>query len=278
MQDAFAHCAKLVRTVDRDRFLASLFAPAEYRDALYALYAFNIEVSRVRDVAREPLPGEIRLQWWTDVLNGDRGEEAHANPIASALLAAVARHRLVASTLTALIDACRFDLYDEPIATIDDFEAYAKRRSSVLFALAAQILGGVGAEVVAGPAGVAYFIAGLSRAFPVHAARRQLYVPIEILGRHEVRQQDIFAGKSSAGLKAALADLRGLARRRLFAVHQRITALSPEALPAFLPLALVRPTLDRLERSDPFAPAEIPPWRRQWLIWRAARHPERIAG
>jgi len=49
-------------------------------------------------------------------------------------------------------------------------------------------------------------------------------------------------------------------------------------LPAFLPVALVRPALDRLARCDPFASAELSPWRRQWLIWRAARNPARIAG
>ena len=57
MHDAFAYCAELVRTADRDRFIATLFAPAEFRPALHALYAFNIEVARARDAAREPLPG-----------------------------------------------------------------------------------------------------------------------------------------------------------------------------------------------------------------------------
>jgi phytoene synthase len=277
MQEAFAHCAELVRAADRDRFLASLFAPAQDRDALHALYAFNIEVSRVRDMAREPLPGEIRLQWWSDVLNGEREEEARANPVASALIAAVTSHQLVANTLMTFVEASRFDLYDEPMATISDLEAYAKSKSSVLFALAAQILAGVGAEVAAGPAGIAYAIAGLLRAFPLHAARRQLYVPIELLDRHEVSREDIFAGKSSAGLEAALSDLRGLARRHLLAAHQRLAGLPRSAMPAFLPVALVQPSLDRLERSDPFAPAETSPWRRQWLIWRAARNPARIA-
>ena len=45
-------------------------------------------MTRVREAAREPLPGEIRLQWWTDVLSGERREEASANPVAAALLAA----------------------------------------------------------------------------------------------------------------------------------------------------------------------------------------------
>src|SRR5471032_2107824 len=68
MQDAFTHCEQLVRTGDKDRFLATLFAPEKYRRALFALYAFNLEVARVREIAREPMPGEVRLQWWADVL------------------------------------------------------------------------------------------------------------------------------------------------------------------------------------------------------------------
>ena len=50
------------------------------------------------------------------------------------------------------------------------------------------------------------------------------------------------------------------------------------ALPAFLPVALMRRSLDSLDRRNAFAPAELSPWRRQWLIWRAARNPAQIAG
>jgi phytoene synthase len=280
MQDAFAYCAELVRTADRDRFLSSLFAPAEYRGALHALYAFNVEVARVREVAREPLPGEIRLQWWSEVVNGERAGEAAANPVASALLTVIERHRRAAPALTALLDARCFDLYDDPMARLADLEAYARKTSSALLALAAQILGGEGevTELVANPAGIAYAIAGLIRAFPLHAARRQLYVPLEVLERHGVEPQDIFAGKSSKNLRAALAELQDVARRHLLAAHQQIATLPDAALSAFLPVALVRPSLDRLARRDPFAPAELSPWRRQWLIWRAARNPSRIAG
>jgi phytoene synthase len=281
MQDAFAYCAELVRAADRDRFLSSLFAPAEHRAALHALYAFNVEVARVREVAREPLPGEIRLQWWSEVVNGERAEEAAANPVASALLSVIERHRLAVSALTALIDARCFDLYDDPMARLADLEAYVRKTSSTLLALAAQILAGGDAEVmetIAAPAGIAYAIAGLLRAFPLHAARRQLYVPLELLDRQGVEPQDIFAGRSSKNLRAVFADLQDVARRHLLAAHQQITTLPDAALPAFLPVALVRPALDRLAGCDPFAPAELSPWRRQWLIWRAARNPARIAG
>jgi 15-cis-phytoene synthase len=281
MQDAFAYCAELVRNADRDRFLSALFAPAQHRAALHALYAFNVEAARVREVAREPLPGEIRLQWWSEVVNGERAEEAAANPIASALLTVIERHRLPVPALTALLDARRFDLYDDPMARLADLEAYARQTSSALLALAAQILAGGEGDVterVATPAGVAYAIAGLIRAFPLHAARRQLYVPLELLERHGVEPQDIFAGRSSKNLHAVFADLQDVARQDLRAAHHQIATLPDAALPAFLPVALVRPSLDRLARRDPFAPAELSPWRRQWLIWRAARNPARIAG
>jgi phytoene synthase len=284
MQDAFAYCADLVRTADRDLFLSSLFAPAEHRGALHALYAFNAEIARVRDVAREPLPGEIRLQWWSEVIDGQRSEEANANPVACVLLATLKRYRLPTAALQAMIDARRFDLYDEPMARLADLEAYARKTSSALFALAAQILGGEGlggegegTPVVADAAGIALTIAGVLRAFPLHASRRQLYVPLELLERHGVEPQDIFAGRSSSNLRAAFAELQDIARSYLRAAHDQISSLPRAAQPAFLPVALVRPLLDRLARRDPFVSVELSPWRRQWLIWRAARNPARIA-
>jgi 15-cis-phytoene synthase len=278
MQDAFAYCAELVRSADHDRYLATLFAPAQHRGALHALYAFNAEIARVREAARQPLAGEIRLQWWTDVLRGERAEEASANPVASALLSSVARHGVAVDTLIDLIEARRFDLYDEPMASLADLDAYAERTSSAVFVLAAEILAGSGHNAVTAPAGRAYAVATLLRGFPLHAARRQLYVPMEMLSRHRVRTEDIFAGRDSGGLDTVLAELRMLAHGQLNAVHERIAELPAQALPALLPIATVRPALARLKRSMAFSPAEIAPWRRQWLIWRAARNPARIAG
>jgi phytoene synthase len=277
MRDALAYCADLVRSADRDRFLAALFAPGEHRDALFALYAFNIEVTRVREAAREALPGEIRLQWWNEVLGGERREEASANPVAAALLKTIEGHRLPTGKLIDLIEARRFDLYDEPMAGIADLETYARKTSSAVIDVAAQILG-VDAQPAADPAGIAYGIAGLMRAFPLHAARHQLYVPVDLLEGHGVDPSQIFAGQSSAGLNAAFAELRKLGRHHLAAAHERMRALPRAAHPAFLPVTLARPWLDRMDRSDAFAPADISPWRRQWLIWRAARKPERITG
>ena len=169
MQDAFTHCEQLVRAGDKDRFLATLFAPEKYRRALFALYAFNLEVARVREVAREPMPGEVRLQWWADVLSGAGRGEVAANPVAAALREVVVRYRLPPQMLADLIEARRFDLYDEPMASLAALELYAAKTSSAVIDLAARILSdgrdpGIGD--LAHHAGIAYAIAGLLRAFP----------------------------------------------------------------------------------------------------------------
>src|SRR5437764_4875252 len=140
MDENYRHCETLVRRADKDRFLATLFAPVEKRAALFALYAFNSEIAGVRDRAREPMPGEIRLQWWRDVLNGERAGEAAANPVAAALLDAVARVELPVAPLLALIEAHSFDLYDDPMPTLAALEGYARKTESTVFQMAARIL------------------------------------------------------------------------------------------------------------------------------------------
>jgi 15-cis-phytoene synthase len=275
--DEFAYCAELVRQADRDRFVASLYAPAAKRNELYALYAFNAEIARVRDAAHQALAGEIRLQWWSDVIAGERTGEARANPVAAALLTVMERCRLPPPRLIGMVEARRFDLYDEPMRDMAQLETYVRQTSSALFALATQILAEIDAEAICAPVGMAYAVTNWLRELPLHVARRQFYLPATLLAQYGVDLHDLSAGQPSPALEAALGELRAFARRKLASVREQMMQFPPPAIPALLPLATVGPLLDRLERSPPFRPADIPLWRRQWLIWRAARHPKRIA-
>ena len=277
MKSHFKHCAALVREVDRDRYLATLFAPAEHRDALFSLYAFNVEIARVRDSAREPMPGEIRLQWWREVLTGERDGEAAAHPVAAALVETLARCRLPPLPLIGLIDAHAFDLYEEPMASLAELDDYAAKTDATLLAMAGNILG---AESVAVThhAGIALTVAGLLNRFGLHASRRQLYLPLDMLGRHGAEREDVFAGRATPELRAALAELRLYARRHLAAADDKLAMVPAAIWPALLPAALVRQTLATMERADydPFRLQPMARWRRQWLLWRAARNSSRI--
>lgn len=76
-----------MRKHDPDRFLTALFSPAEKREALFTLYAFNHELARAREVAREPLMALVRLQWWREVVEGAARRHDVAGPVGEALAA-----------------------------------------------------------------------------------------------------------------------------------------------------------------------------------------------
>jgi phytoene synthase len=271
---AYSHCETLVREGDPDRFWANLFAPADKRPHLLALYAFNFEVARVRDSVREALIGEMRLQWWRDALQGEARGDVRGNPVAAALDDTIVRFRLPRQALVDLIDARVFDLYDDTLPSLNDLEGYCGETSSSLVRLATMILAdgnNPGAADAAGHAGVAYALTGLLRAFPWHARRGQVYVPDEVLARHGVVRDDIASGRGGPGLDAALADLRAVARRHLAQTRTLHGSIPAEVLSAFRPLALVEPYLRRMERRDydPFTTlVEVPQWRKVFALWR----------
>jgi 15-cis-phytoene synthase len=274
---AYHYCEKLICDVDKDRYLATLFAPADKRQHLFALYAFSFEISRVREMVTEPLPGEVRLQWWRDLLQGPPVGDAMSNPVAAALLNTMETFHLPVAPLCALIDARIFDLYDDPMPTVADLEGYCGETCSALIRLACLVLAGgedPGAADAAGHAGVAYAITGLLRAFPWHAMRGQVYVPKEVLSKYGATRDDVASGRGGPGVFAAMQDMRQLARHHLERTRQLRSSIAPIIVPAFLPVALSGHYLDLMEKTgyDPFTSVvQSPQWRRQLALWRQAK-------
>ena len=128
--DSAVFCADLVRNHDFVRYASTLFVPAEERRALLALYAFNVEISRIRDQVSQPLPGEIRMQWWTDLLAGAGHGGVEGNPVASELSAAMRTYGLPAEPMSRLIDEHQFDLYNDPMPTLAALEGYVHQTAS----------------------------------------------------------------------------------------------------------------------------------------------------
>lgn len=267
----------LVRENDPDRYLATLFAPAGRQPHLCALYAFNAEIGKVRALVREPAMGEIRFQWWREVLAGTRAGEARDHPVAAALLETIAACRLPVKPLIDLIDARTFDLYDDPMPTWLDLEGYCGETSSALIRLASLVLTNGedrGGAECAGHAGVAYALTGLLRAFPWTSRRGQVFVPVTVLDTHRVTPMAIRQGEDTPGLRAALAEVRQKAREHLERTRELAAALDPAIRAAFLPVALVEPYLNALAgRTDnPFGQqVDIAKLRKLWRFWWQAR-------
>ncbi|HXO68754.1 MAG TPA: phytoene/squalene synthase family protein [Bradyrhizobium sp.] len=274
-RDSAAFCADLVRSHDFERYASTLFVNADRRRALLALYAFNVEISRVRDQVSQPLPGEIRLQWWTDMLAGAGHGGVEGNPVAAELLRATRTYGLPVERLSRLIDEHQFDLYNDPMPSMAALEAYVHDTSSALFALGVRVMGRQSEETdhLARHAGLAQGFTRVIATLPIDASRRQLFVPLQLLESHGCGMEEVFAAKETPQLRAALDQLLGEARGHLKTAFELLASVPPEVRPVFLPLALVRRDLRRMSRADCnlFLPRPTSRLRTLWTLWRASK-------
>jgi NADH dehydrogenase [ubiquinone] 1 alpha subcomplex assembly factor 6 len=253
--DRLSPVAALVRRHDRDRFQTVLFAPATRREALFALYAFNYEIARVRESVTQPLLGQIRLQWWREnIAAAFEGGPIRHHPVAEALTTVIRDLRLSRDHFDRLIDGRETDLRDEPPASLGALEDYAEATSARLVYLALEVLGvhdrpasDAGLHV-----GIAYSLAGLLRAMPFLA--RQI-IPADVPTANGVTE------------------LAAAASRHLQAARARRNRIPRSALPALLLAVIAQRSLTRLKRAgdNPFDPAlAVPDPLQSWRLAAAA--------
>ena len=260
---ALSYCAREVRDQDHDRYLTALFAPADRREAVFALYAFNAEVARTREAVSEPMLGQIRLQWWREAVEGIYQGAVRQHPVVESLREAVQTYGLAPERFETLLDARANDLDDAPPADLAALEAYAGATSGTLSELAMTILGfDDGAPLRAARlVGTAWALIGLMRAVGFHAQTQRLYLPDDLLHGHGIDRRALFELKPSPALNQVV---REVTRRAadLLAEARGLKGDVPRAARCGLLLA---PLADRYLRDiagadyNPFAlPAAAP--------------------
>lgn len=257
----YAHCEAMLRERDRDLWLACLYAPQTQRPHIHAVYAFALECADVRAKVSQPLLGEMRLRWWADALSGEASEGTRAHPVADALLDTVARFSLPVGELTELADAHVADLYDDQMPDVATLERYCRATVGGPMRWAGHILGASADITAFDEAGLALGVTRVLRG-PAGA-----HLPADLLAKHGA---DIHV--NAAPLRAALAELRGMAESRYDSARRAARALV-KGREALLPAATVPVYLERMARKD-YNPlqglTEPSPLRRQWRLWRAA--------
>jgi 15-cis-phytoene synthase len=270
----------LVRQYDRDRYLASLFAPAQKRPHLLALYAFSAEVGRIANLVSEPHVAEIRLQWWLDTLDGIYHGDTQGHPVAQALAAAVAEGDIPKHALSSLAKAHQFDFYSDPMPSLIDLEVYLGETSSALIQMAAMILNRDAAlecAEAAGLAGVGYGMGLMFNHLPAARALNQCFLPIDLLTQRRVTPEALYGPESEAGAMVVLGELRAKALERLSQMRRVAWTIKDEVAPAFLHVTLAEAYLGRAGKRGAEVltrGCDISQLRKQWLLWRAARSAE----
>ncbi|HYD98729.1 MAG TPA: phytoene/squalene synthase family protein [Alphaproteobacteria bacterium] len=272
------YCADQVRRFDHDRYLTALFAPAARRDSLFALYAFNLEIAKTREVVSEPTLGLIRLQWWRDSIAAlYDGKPPPRHEVLQPLAAAIRDHGLDHAHFEQLIEAREQDMERDPPPTLPALLIYAEGTAAPLMALALEALGVRDAASLraARAVGVAWALTGLVRAVAFHAGQQRIALSADLLDEAGVDRDRLMALKPQPELNRAVARLAETARERLAEARALRREIDRRALPALLLAALADRHLDRLERAgwdvmsgaahrpDGTAPAA--------LAWRALR-------
>ena len=249
-----------MRRHDHDRFQTALFAPVARREALFALYAFNYEIARVRESVTQPILGQMRLQWWREnIAAAFAGAPVRHHPVVEALTMTIRDLALSRDHFERMIDARETDLADEPPASLAALEDYAEATSARLVCLALQALGvrNPAAGEAAHHVGIAYALAGLLRAMPLLSRAGRRVIPTDLAVRAGLSEEDYRALRNTPALRAAAAEIAAAATRHLAAARIYSGKTPRPALPALLPAVIARRWLTRLKRAgyDPFDPA-----------------------
>ncbi len=162
--DDLIACAGIVERGDPLRFRTAMLAPVAQRGALFALYAFNVEVSRAPWVTQESMIAEMRLQWWRDVLEEiASGGTVRRHEVATPLAAVLSPDQ--AKLLDELVAARRWDIYRDPFEDAADLTRYIDQTAGHLMWVAASFLGAA-KETTVRRAGYAAGIGAWLRAIP----------------------------------------------------------------------------------------------------------------
>jgi len=251
---SFPSWADDVRRHDRDRFTCAMFATEPARTHLLALYAFNLELSKAREVVSEPLLGRIRLQWWRDTLDAMEKDQTPDHQVAKAFQSAIEWAGLERAGIDELIDAREFDMLGDPPEDLAALLAYCKGTSSALSLMGLKILGvqDDAVEAAAKDVGLAWALSGLARAVPFHARQNRVYLPKNLLKKAGIAPEQIRKGEA---LNSVVKQVAEAAEESLERARKSLGKTDRKALPVLLPATLAEVYLRQLKKAgwNPFS-------------------------
>ena len=240
-------CAQEVRRHDWDRFLLTLFAPAEVREDIFTFLAFNSEVARTRDMVTEPLMGKIRLQWWQDVINSIYdgsfdGQQHHY--ILEHLPKVILGHGLTKTHIQKLIVTRHADLLDQPPRNEQALLDYAFGTSAVLNILLLEIIGERKTLLdSASELGIAWALTGLIRALPHLAKQGRSPLPTDSIAPEQNLQE------FNSEIGQAVQSICVLAKEHLERLRIRDVPVERSHRPVFLSSILTAHYLNQISKS-----------------------------
>ena len=272
MFDYQSHIQSELQKSDPERYLTCLYLPEEIRHCAMTLYAFDAEIARIPFVVSEPMPGEIRIQWWRDLIKS--GGNAGSGPLAEALLQVTKQSKLPLDVLDNYLEARIFDLYQDPMPDIGTYEGYLGETVSSFLNMIALTTGLERSSNLADACGHAGVAMGISRHLSLCAisrARGQVFLPLPILEDSGLTREQWLEADVRNSHEAVIIGMAVKARDHLAKAKTAISYLPNEAKSIFLPIIFVDKVLDVIQKNPSeclLKPVVLSPLKRQWLAFR----------
>lgn len=250
----FFSCENAIKTNDYERYLCCLLANKQFRNRLFAIYAFNNEIAKIRDITSEPMAGYIRLQWWREAIDEIYNQKPvkHRHEVVEALYEVINQVNIPRDLFINLIDAREADIEFSTPKNTDDLKQYAIGTCSNLFylLLAAANINCDKAKEAAYFGGIAYATVGIMRSMKYNAYHGRVMFPLGLMQKEAISEDDISQGVSIEKTKGITKILCVEAEASLQNIRGLFGGLSKEAKTILLPVCLVDMFLKNIKKND----------------------------
>lgn len=277
-----SYCIDQVRKFDRDNYLATIFInDLKTKRIVFALRAFNVELSLVRDSTTNSDRAKLRLHFWSKLIEEivRRNDRLDSN---SDKLNAYYHYAPVAKELLDLFDLIEMDemmkrrlndligarvsskvLGYKPFETMDELELYCCKSNSSIYHLAWSMSQQIHSvwnspddlitllERISEKLGVAHGLSNVIRGISYNSKKNCCYVPKDVLEEFKLTNRD-FIGKNFDAEKISLA-VKKLALRCQTLLNEAYSdhSLVPNHFrQIFLPRVAIQDSLNRLKKCN----------------------------
>jgi len=196
----------IVRQNDPDRFLISLMMPRHHRAAIWAVFAFDIEIAKTKYVVTEAAIGNIRLQWWRDAISEIyAGQKPRRHEVVEPLARAIEKYDLPQELFENAIKAREAEFAPDDIVSQKCFQNYCLQTSLPIDLIVMKILGqeGDAYNTISQNFGMMRIVMTL----PKQLSHGLLLLPIDLLKAHDLSCQKILDYRRYDELKAIVEDI-----------------------------------------------------------------------
>ncbi len=285
MDSDFQYCADHLRNHDYGRYISCLFLQPQLRHAAFAIYAFHNKICQIPALISDPMPGEIRIQWWMDVIKNTAAPPG--DPVANALRDVIVKYLLPIEVFERLLQAHIFDIYHDPMSDTEALKTYLGETFSSVFLLLSMVADKINEKTsghaelpvsslnadACGHGGVFCGAVDLLKALPLHEHQKQSYFPPELSTHERVAEfSDPDIANNINGLW--LDDIRNYALVHHQAANEAVFQLPTHTRILFSPMALAKLELERMVRQGiRMDNIYNPPSRLavMWCLWKATR-------